>query len=107
MRTTIDLIKNDKSFDLSFTLQDYSGVAVNLTGATLKLKAQKKGDAELAVNGTMTVDVAASGTCHYGVAVNDFDEAGIYNAEIEATYSSGQVITFTDIIIKVKSDLPE
>lgn len=106
-RTTIELIKDDKLYNLSFTLQDNNGTAINLTGATLKFKAQKKGDSDISVDGAMTIDTPASGTCHYGVAEADFDEDGVYNAEIEATYAGGQIITFSDIIIKVKSDLPK
>jgi len=106
-RTKIELVKNDKLYDLNFTLHDASGVAVNLTGATLKFKAQKSDEATLAVDGTMTLVVPASGTCKYQVTVTDFDEAGTYNAEIQVTFSDDQISTWSDIIIVVKDDLPK
>jgi hypothetical protein len=106
-RTKIEIVKNDKLYDLNFTLHDASGVAVNLTGATLKFKAQKSDETALAVDGVMSIVVAVSGTCKYQVAASVFDEAGTYNAEIEVTFADGQVSTWTDIIIMVKDELPK
>jgi hypothetical protein len=107
MRTEIPVIKGDKAYEINFTLQDFNGVAVNLTGATLKLKVQKPGAAALKFTGDMTIVSAAAGTCKYTVAEGNFDTAGAYDAEIEATFANGQVITYSDIVIKVKSDLPK
>lgn len=107
-REEIKIIKNDKSYELNFTLQDYSGSAVNLTGiSTLYLKVQKPGASTLKFTGTMTVVSATDGTCKYVVADGNFDTVGKYHAEIEATYANGQVITWSDIIINVKGDLPK
>jgi hypothetical protein len=106
-RTKIEIVKNDKLYDLNFTLQDASGVAVNLTGATLKFKAQKSDEDALAVDGTMTLVTPASGICKYQVLTSDFDEAGTYNAEIQVTFTDGQVSTWSDIIIMVKDELPK
>ena len=107
-RTTIDVIKDDKLYELNFTLQDFDGSAVSLTGiSTLKLNVQKPGASAVKFSGSMTVVSAAAGTCKYTVADGDFDTVGKYHAEIEATYSNGQVITWTDIIINVLSDLPK
>jgi hypothetical protein len=108
MRTVITLIKNDKLYDLTFTLKDATGTAVNLTNGTLKFKVQKAGAAALKFTGTMTVIDANAGTCKYQVQATDFDSTGRYDAEIEVTYSpSTEIITFSDIIIKVKDDLPK
>jgi len=106
-RTKIEIVKNDKLYDLNFTLQDASGVAVDITGATLKFKAQKSDEDTLAVDGNMVVDDGDAGTCHYQVAATDFDEAGTYNAEIQVTFLDNQVSTWTDIIIVVKDELPK
>jgi hypothetical protein len=106
-RTIIEAVAKDALYNLNFTLKDYDGNPVNLTGTSaLKLKAQKPGEAELAINGNMSVVSAAAGTCYYLVQANDF-AAGIYEAEIEATYVNGQIITFADILIKVSGDLPK
>lgn len=106
-RTKIELVKGDKIYDLNFTLQNASGVAINLTNATLKFKAQKSGATALKFTGTMNIVSAVAGTCKYQVLATDFDEAGTYSAEIEVTFSGGQISTFADIIIVVKADLPK
>jgi hypothetical protein len=107
-RTTIEVIKNDKLYELNFTLQDFDGVAVSFIGiSTLKLKVQKPGASALKFEGTMTVVDEEAGTCKYTVAAGNFDTAGKYHAEIEAVYVNGQIITWTDIIINVLSDLPK
>ncbi|RJQ67330.1 MAG: DUF2479 domain-containing protein [Desulfobacteraceae bacterium] len=106
-RTIIDAIKNDKLYELSFALKKYDDEVIDLDGATLKLKVQAPGSTVLKFEGIMSIVDADAGTCKYLVADGNFDEAGNYHAEIEVTYSTGQVITFSDIIIKVKSDLPK
>lgn len=106
-RTEIKITKGDNKFDLNFTLKDYDGVAVNLTDATLKFKMQKPGTSTLKIDGTMNIVSASAGTCKYTAVAGNFDTAGTYNAEIEVTYTSGQIITFSDIIIKVQGDLPK
>ena len=39
--TTIRVFKSDKAYDINFTLKDANNAAVDLTGGTLLLKAQK------------------------------------------------------------------
>jgi hypothetical protein len=107
-RTTIDIIKNDKTYYLNFTLQDFSGTPVSLENiSTLKLKVQKPGADTVKFEGSMNVVNQEAGTCRYLVANGNFDTKGKYHAEIEATYTSGQIITWPDIIINVLSDLPK
>jgi len=107
MSQTIKVVKNDKLYDLNFTLQDASGNAVNLTNASsISLKVQKVGATALKFTGNMIKVVAASGTCKYQVAAGNFDETGEYHAEIEVTFSGGQISTFSDIYIIVLPELP-
>ena len=106
-RTIIEAVAQDKLYNINFTLQDYDGNPVNLTGiSTLKLKAQIPGAEELSIDGDMTVVSAVAGTCYYQVQEGDL-ETGIYEAEIEVVYVNGQIVTFTDILIKVAGDLPK
>lgn len=107
MSTTIKVVKNDKGYDINFTLQDANGAAYDLTGGTLSLKAQKHGNPSLAFTGAMALVVAASGTCKYTVANGDFDEIGHYYAEIEASFSAGaKIVTWHNIVIVVEPELP-
>lgn len=101
----IDLFKNDKDYDLNFTLQNNDETVFDLTGATIKFNAQEVDDSELSVEGTMSIVLAGSGTCKYTVQEDDFDEAGEYYTEIEVTIGS-QIITFGDILITAKNELP-
>lgn len=104
--TLINVIQNDTGYDINFTLKDANDAAVDLTSGNLLLKAQKQGDAIIKFSGSMTIVVAASGTCKYTVAPTDFDEAGDYYAEIQVTYAGGKVVTFGDITIRVKPEIP-
>lgn len=104
--TSINVYQNDQGYDIDFTLKDANEVAVDLTGATLIFRTQKQGAAAQKFAGNMTIVDAASGTCKYTVANADFDESGDYYAEIQVTFSGGKVITFGDIVVHVKPELP-
>lgn len=104
--THINVYQNDKLYDIDFTLKDANEVAVDLTSSTLIFRAQKQGETAQKFAGSMSIVVAASGTCKYNVADGNFDEAGDYYAEIQVTFSGGKIITFGDIIVHVKPELP-
>ncbi len=107
MRTLIDITKDDKGYDLSFALTDYNGDVVNLnTVSSISFKVQIPGEESLKFAGDMEVVDSSAGEVKYTVKDGDFDEAGKYYAEIEVTFEDGQVITYGDMIIKAKSDLP-
>lgn len=104
--TIIKVVEGDKAYDINFTLQDANSAAFDLTGATLVLKVQKEDVSTVKFTGTMALVTAASGTCKYTVGDTDFDEAGTYHAEIQATIGS-QIITWTNIRIEVLPELPK
>lgn len=105
--TQIKIFKSDKLYDINFTLQDANAVAFSLVGVTtLLFKAQKQDSASLKFSGSMTIIIAASGTCKYTVQATDFDTAGDYYAEIEATFSDNKIITFGNIVVTVQKELP-
>jgi hypothetical protein len=92
---------------LEFTVKDADGVVIDLTNIdTLYLNVQKASESALKFSGAMSVDDAVAGECSYTVIEGDFDEAGDYWAEIEATFNDGKVITFPDLLISVAKDLP-
>jgi len=70
--------------NLQFTVYDNDGTAHNLTGLTVTFKVWKAGVSPI-VSGSCTIDVAASGTCHYTIVTGDFDNAGKYLWELELT----------------------
>lgn len=82
----------DYGYDLNFSIKDSSGDAIDLTSATsIALKVIKKDSRIVKFTGACTVDVAASGTCHYSVVTTDFNEAGIFEYQLQITTASSVV----------------
>ena len=78
--------KNDKGFNMSFTVQDSAGAAYNLTGYTVTLKVWKTNMPSVTVvSAACTIDDAATGKCHYLVQASNFAYAGDYLMELELT----------------------
>ena len=76
--------KSDYGFDLNFTVYDSDGTVRDLTDYTVSLKVWDARDPDtLIVDEECTVDVAASGTCHYTVQDGDFDTKKEYHYELE------------------------
>lgn len=105
--THINVVQNDKGYEINFTLKDANEAAIDLTNiSAMVFKVQKQGASIAKFSGSMTVVSAPAGTCKYVVATGDFDSAGDYYAEIEATFTGGKVITFGDIIVHAKPEIP-
>lgn len=105
--TEINVVQGDKLYRIYFTLKDANENAINLTsGSSIAFKAQFETGTSLAVNGSVTTGTAVTGECYYTVQDGDFANAGRYYAEIEVTYTDGQVITLRDITINVAPQLP-
>ena len=78
--------QGDKGFNLAFTVKNSAGTAYNLDGYTVTLNVWKAGiPGTLILAEACTIDVAASGTCHYVVQSGDFDIRGKYKMELELT----------------------
>jgi hypothetical protein len=103
--TEIEIVKDDKNYDLQFTLKNYDQSVFDLTGYSLLFKAQAYADSSIKVSRAMTIVTAASGICKYTVQEGDFNLVGDYYAEIQCT-KSGEIVTFTDLKIVVLPDLP-
>jgi hypothetical protein len=101
--------QGDYGYELPFTLQDGNGNAVDLTGASLTFSVQDSQDASgtLLFSGAMTIDSATAGTCHYAVASGDFPNPGTYLAQITATWSGTEQLTWSGITIIVQPTLPK
>ena len=106
----IQIWQNDFGYQIPFTLQDRTGNAVNLTGANLTLKVQSSQDAttdtDLTLSGSMVVDDAVSGTCHYQVTSGDFPNPGTFLAQIAASYGT-ETISWGGFQIIVMPSLPQ
>jgi hypothetical protein len=104
----MEITQGDYGFDLNFTLTGSDGTALNLTGATsVKFKMALIGTNTNKVNAECTVDVAASGTCHYTMVSGDTDTIGDYNWEIQVTYATKLVTAKMGETISIVSQLAE
>lgn len=105
--TTINVVQGDFGYPLNFTLQDNAGAAINLTGCTVSLKVQLFNSDAVKFTGTLALDVAASGTCHYTVAATDFDQEGRYKAEIQIAYpGNAELLSYVNVVIVAAPKLP-
>ena len=101
--------QGDYGYELPFTLEDGSGNAVNLTGITgLTITVQDSQDPTQTAlfTGSMSVDNAADGTCHYTVASGNFPNPGIFLASITAAWT-GEQLTWNGVKIIVEPSLPK
>lgn len=86
MSDAITVKKGDYGYNLNFTVKDSDGAAFNLTSYTITFKVWTQGKpGTLLVNAACTIDVAASGTCHYTIVDGDFPIAAVYKWELELT----------------------
>lgn len=84
----------DTKPDLTATLLDAAGVAVNLTGATVEFAMKKNGGSSTKVSAAATLVTPSAGTVKYVWQSADTDTPGDYNAEFEVTFGDGTVLTF-------------
>lgn len=100
--------RNDTTNALQATLQDADGVAVNLTGATVKFKMRLASSRVTKVDASATIVTAASGIVKYTWQTGDTDTAGNYEGEFEVTYTDNTIQTFPNdsyIKIQIKEDV--
>ena len=87
------LKQNDTAPKLQLTLRDGNGDLKNLIGASAKICGRHKLTRELKISGTATV-TGTTGLIEYQWQAADTDTAGIYELEVEVTYSDATVETF-------------
>jgi BppU N-terminal domain len=88
------LKQGDRLPALSATLQTLAGVAVNLTGGTVRfLMRAKRGD-PLKVDAAAVIVDAAAGTVRYDWGATDSDTVGVYQGEFEYSDAGGKKETF-------------
>lgn len=104
--TLLQVVQNDFGYDLSFQLEDATGADLDISGATLAFRAQSESDYAVKFENAMAVVNASSGTCKYTVRSTDFVVSGGWSAQVVVTYNSGEVLTFTGIVVTVEPELP-
>ena len=86
--------KGDTSPSIQSTLKDSAGVAVNITGATVKIHMKEIGSSTLKVDQTMIIVDASGGIVKYDWSSSDTDTIGTYYVEFEVTKADNSVETF-------------
>lgn len=118
---TLNLVVGDTLPVLTFTVRDSNTAAsgqtldpneqstwapINLTGATVALFVREVGnttDAPVELAGTLITP--ADGTVAVAFDADTFPEAGVYEGELEITFSGGGVQTVGDLIkFKVRAE---
>jgi hypothetical protein len=101
------LKQHDRKPSIAATLT-LDGVAVNLTGATVKFIMATAPGATPKVNATATIVNAATGQVRYDWLAVNTDTVGIYDAEWEVTYPDTTKQTFptlTYLTVNIVADL--
>jgi hypothetical protein len=101
----LELIRNDKGYDIEFTVLDADEDPVNLTSSTISFKVRKWNDSYAKFVGTCVITDALAGKCKYTVTATDFDAVGKYKAEIEVVWLDGKVMTASDLTITIQEDI--
>jgi hypothetical protein len=117
---TLNLVTGDTLPELTFTLRDSNTAAsgktldqtdettwapINLTGASVKLRIRELGSTVVKSTLTCTVTDASNGEVATDFPTGTLDTAGIFEGELEVTFSGGGIQTVNDLIkFKVRSD---
>lgn len=105
-----EIKQNDTSPALEGILRDGFGAPIDITGATVVLNMRlQPGGAVKVSGGTMgAVGSAVNGRAKYSWTASDTDTAGIYEAEVQITFSNGKVRTIPGkgyFIVDVTDDI--
>jgi len=105
---TFYIKQNDTSPSMLATLQDASGVAVDISGSTVSFyMGNINGNV---VDSTATVVDAVNGQVRYDWVASDTANSGMYQAEFEVVYAGGTKETFPNndyISVVIKPDLQD
>lgn len=98
MAEPIYLVQGDTQpqFKIDFTRTD-TGDAIDLTGASVRMYIRKKYETELTLEKTASELDPTGGSVVFYFSQGDLDiDAGIYEGEVEITYSNGDKETIYD-----------
>lgn len=100
--------ENEFGIKLCFTVRNkVAGTVFNLGGYTIKFYMWLPSATTPKIDtGTVDVDVAADGTCHYDVVLGDFDTPGSYNWELVLTQLGIELHARGDGNITIKEEHP-
>jgi len=117
---TLNLVTGDTLPELTFTLKDSNTAAtgstldanddstwaaIDLTGASVRLRIRELGSTTVKSTLTCTVTDASNGKAATDFPSGTLDTAGVFEGELEVTFSNGGIQTVHDLVkFKVRSD---
>jgi hypothetical protein len=118
---TINLVVGDTLPEVTVTLRDSNKAAsgqtldpensetwdpIDLTGATVRMRIRKVGSTTVSSTLTMTVvSPATNGKATTNFPDGTLSEAGVFEAEVEVTYTGGAKQTVNDLLkLKIRDD---
>jgi hypothetical protein len=103
----VELVRNTKGYDIKFILSDEKNNSVDLTDSTIlfKMKNISTGTSLSGSGWGCSIVNASAGICKYTFQDGDLATAGNYYAELQITYSSGEVRVSKLDNIKILEDL--
>jgi len=105
---TFYIKQNDTGPAMLATLQDASGNAINLVGASVRFHMRSVMGGNPVVDAAATVVNAAAGTVRYSWIAADTNTVGSYQAEFQVTYADASVETFPNdsyIAVEIIDDI--
>lgn len=117
---TLNLVKDDTLPELTITLKDSNTAAagktldenddttwaaINLTGATVRLRIREVGSSTVKSTLLCSVTDATGGKVATDFPTGTLDTAGVFEGEIEITFSDGGIQTVYDLLkLNVRGD---
>jgi len=90
--TTIRVSAGDYGYDLEFLVVDEEGKTVDLSGASIEVVFEKRGEKRASFTKRGTIVDALSGKFKITIEQGDLEEAGVvYDVKARIYYSSGRV----------------
>jgi 5-hydroxyisourate hydrolase-like protein (transthyretin family) len=105
---TFYIKQNDTSPAMLATLQNASGTAIDLTGASVRFHMRTVNGSASVVSAAATIVTAASGIVRYSWAAGDTATVGTYQAEFQVTYADATIETFPNdsyISVQIVDDI--
>jgi 5-hydroxyisourate hydrolase-like protein (transthyretin family) len=103
------IAQHDTADVIERTLRNAFGVAVNLTGATLKFSMRLKPGGAVKISALLgTIVDAVNGRVRYEFVAANTDTSGEYEAEFQVEYSDASIQTFPNdgfIPVSIKDDI--
>lgn len=106
MLPNLTLVRGDSNYFLEFEVLDADGEIVNLTGCSLRFKAQRYNESTLTLDIGGNVVNGTLGICQCFVGTQLSNKEGEFIAELQITWPTGKILTAPNISLKILKDLP-